>query len=605
MRGEWKEWTAAVKDRFANKKKRERVRRPKRLHWALKSCDRLFDPVCKVCDKKLSGKARDEWMRFVSTQVSHEVDRPTFWSANPIQSLKARVRELVGTEWGECLARERKVYVPDQQGCLEIEKSGGGTLGCHPSEFSRLGPGVVRVGVAKTKGKHRVVTMQSANVKEQLTPVHTALYDHLTSFGWCVRGDVTSSDFETVAKDRRFGEWYISGDYENATNNIYTEVVGAIVDVLCESKHLTAAEVEILRGSFTDLHWLSRSGNLWPIRRGSMMGNLVSFPVLCLLNKACYDLCRDYEARWGDGERDRKVRINGDDIMFCGTQRFYELWVSVTSHFGLVVNEEKTGLDRRFFELNSRSYDCVQHRFVGKPVLSFLSERGASCDLLSEVVKGMASFSKDILMYVLNDLLRYEISVRPISLDTIPTWLWRSLIKRKWFRVSLQLGPLPVRTKGVVRDIPVIVGPPCRARFYPLIDRMSRDVTEDFVSEFRGVKVRPAETTLDRREALARRDLAKGNFPRFVARGERTWAFAWPAKLYKFVRDLDFDIFLSPDEQLDEWLDDHPFIVTRRALVLKNARPGLPATRSLFPPPLSLLAGVNRDGFITCPNGDL
>jgi hypothetical protein len=593
LRERWKEWTTGVQSK-AGVTMSSRTRR--RLHSTLKGCDRLFDVACIVCDKKSSGQARERWQRYVDTEVTHEVDQATFWSANPLEALKARVRELVGPRWAE---RERgQVYVPDQQGCLENERMSGGTFGVSPEECCPL-PNIVRVGVAKTKGKHRVVTMQSARVKRVLTPVHKSLYDTISSFGWCVRGDVTKGDFETIADDRRRGELFVSGDYADATNSIYLPAVEAVVDVLCESEHLTAVEVETLRGSFTNLMWRSRLGKLRPIKRGSMMGNLCSFPLLCLLNKALYDICRDYEVRWGDGERERKVRINGDDIMFAGTRRFFNLWVAVTGHFGLVVNKEKTGMDGRFIDLNSRSYDVRRHRFVGKPVLSFLGNLNEYNDLLSEVVKGMVSFSKGVLLYTVNDLLRYEISVRPISLNTVPTWLWRSLIKRKWFRVALQLGPLPEEVKGERREIPVIVADPPRSHLLGFVDDVYRELTTQHVKFWTGKKVPPMETRLDRRGALARRDLAKLRWSARLSRGPPQWAFTWPAELYRFVERHGFDSRVLDPNKSDEWREDHPFLITRRELIVSRRDFAL----SHVPPPSSLLVGVNVDGLVHFPNG--
>lgn len=585
LREEWKEWT----DSYIQRVRKRNYRTYIRCKSALKSCQRLFDIACPVCDKESACKARAAWQEFVARDVTHEVDRATFWSADPLSTLKARVRELVGN-WGEGLRKERPVYIPDQQGCLENERNSGGTFGVSPSEMKE-GPNIVRVGVAKTKGKHRVVTMQSARTKEILSPIHETLYDYLSSSGWVVRGEVTTSDFETIAKDRRPNESYISGDYENATNNIYVGAVEAIVDVLCESKHLTAMEVETLRGSFQQIRWKSCSGKYYPVKRGSMMGNLISFPILCLLNKACHDICRDYEHYWNDGERNRRVRINGDDIMFCGTRSFMTLWRDVTSHFGLVVNEEKTGFSSRFLELNSRSYDVPRHRLVAKPCLSFLQTKEKTGDLLSQVVKGCVGLSNDVLMYIINDLLRYEISIREIVVGNIPGHLWRSLIKRKWFRMALFQGPLPLRKKGEARVVPTLVAEPPRPRFYDQINQMHRDETEDLISKYRGKKIPPPTEKLDRslwrerREQAAQRGILREI--RFDV-GEKQWGFTWSRRVYRFVQD-GFDAILSTDKEA-EWLDDHPRLVVRQPLLLTAAAGYLKS--SLPPPPVLLQESI-------------
>jgi len=184
----------------------------------------------------------------------------------------------------------------DQNGCLEQTRFNGGTISVGSGYYGNISE--LRVGVAKTKGKLRVVTMQSARVKRVLSPVHDALYDHLTSFGWCVRGDVLKSDFAAVVADVGKGESFISGDYSAATDNILPWVTEAVTSVLAECPDLTDEERGIMLAAVGDLHLMSKSRKTKTLlTRKQMMGNLLSFPILCLINKACFDICCDLT--WG------------------------------------------------------------------------------------------------------------------------------------------------------------------------------------------------------------------------------------------------------------------------------------------------------------------
>lgn len=576
-----------------------RARSRRRAKWCLKSCDRLFDLACRPCDLKQSQAAREEWKALMSTSHSSDVSRPVEWSRDPIESLKSRVRDLVGDSWAVKREKHKESYVPDQQGCFENERRTGGTLGVLPEEESSVDGDVV-IGVAKTKGKFRVVTMQSARVKRVLAPIHNALYDHISSFGWCVRGDVTRSDFAAVANDLLHGERFVSADFTAATNNLDPVAVRAVVDVLCESKHLTDCERSVLRGSFRDLRWFSRStAARGPILKGSMMGNLVSFPVLCLINKACYDLARDIAPGQAAKGRKRKCRVNGDDLMYCGSDEFFSVWKMVVTHYGLIVNEEKTGRSGRFLELNSRSFDTLSRRILPKATLGFFRRDNTDRDLLGEIFKSCEGFSPRTIHFIVNQLLRYEITLREARLTTIPQRFFNVYRKHKWFRNWLDLPPPVVIEYGLKRTIPMVVSVPPRPPFYAFVTEKAAAIQDEMVSKFRGNKKCCAETVIDRRSARLRfRELSYRPAERFLLELSPTvWSFVWPEELFTFVSD-SFPTVLSTDHDVKrKWIEDHPFLTTRKSLVktCTSFRTSGPDT--------SLLVRVNVGGFVNYPNG--
>jgi hypothetical protein len=554
-------WEKAVK--IAMEHATGRGRYIRRLGLAFKSCKRLFDVECPPCDKKAGDVARKKWDAHVATDVPiSELRRCQSW----LPSLEARVR-ILATGWGRRL-RERRVqggdpvlneYVPDQQGCYEVLSCQGGTLACSDADLSGR-PNLLRRGVAKTKGKHRVVTMQSAGVKRVLAPVHNALYDHISSFGWCVRGDITKGDFETVLNDRREGESFISGDYQSATDNIYLPAVETIVRVISEDPELTEEEREVLLESFTDVRWKRLAfDDEFVIKRGSMMGNLVSFPLLCLLNKASFDIACDITY---DGEVDRKGRFNGDDCLFCGPPEFFATWARVTSAFGLVVNEEKTGVSRRWMEMNSSIYDAIQHRFIAKPVLSFLlPTRNVPGTILPAVIEGISSFRWSVQQWIVKVLMRYEICLRGIlpGLSCLGR-RWRSeLLRCRWFRAACLADAPPVRERGEKRCLDVVPGPPPVSRSYSFVSEASAEISRDLVDQWKGIRVMPYT------QRLCRTDLKqwkkKLHSPRLASRfswGGWKWSFCWPRELLVFFEDHFPDLLNHRNHQ--KWADDHPFL---------------------------------------------
>jgi hypothetical protein len=547
-------WDELANEFLSKCKSRKRMR----LAMMFKGCKRLFDRPCKPCDRKLGDSARQSWDARVGTSVPCGNAISSFYAAR----LQKTVRTLA-EGWGKRLEGCRKdirepfrpsdIYVPDQQGCLEEKRGTGGTLAVS-DEAASEDLSLVRRGVAKQKGKFRVVTMQSARVKRVLRPVHNALYDHLSSFGWCVRGDVTVEDFCSVLDST--DEKLVSGDYDSATDLIYLPAVEAIVNVIAEDVHLTDEEREVLLGSFTNLRWISESGCVRPILRGSMMGNLVSFPILCLINKACHDIAA--EETYGPGVK-RVGRFNGDDCLFGASPQMYKKWRLVTSLFGLSVNEKKTIFSRRWADLNSQTFDCVKRNLVSKPVLSFLRPSDdAPGEILSSVLSGIRSFRWSVQQWIVNVVMRYEISMRGFTLSSLPSSWCRVLVKKKWFRQVAWRDRTrvaePVRWKAssfnnlgerLITDLlpeedrafPTTLGPPPIPSALPVVHELCAALSKAHTEAWTGVRCCPVSRKLDR---IAFRKLYGGpeHIPstRFTGVSVR-WSFLWPSSLLRVISE--------------------------------------------------------------------
>jgi hypothetical protein len=554
-----------------------RDRKQKRFLSSVKGCKRLFDLPCSRCDDVAAEEARKKWADRVAGDYTLGNTVCRFYT----ERLKRHVRELAGG-WGKRLEACRKdtrdpyllgdVYVPDQQGCLELEAGLGGTLGVSDSDCGRDWS-LVRRGVAKQKGKYRVVTMQSARVKRVLRPVHNAIYDFLSESSWLVRGDVEDADFLAVRDSSE--EELISGDFDSSTDMIYLPAVEAIVEVLAEDPRLTSEEREVLLGSFTNLRWRSRGGRVYPINRGSMMGNLCSFTVLCLLNKACHDIAAEEVY----GRECRRVgRFNGDDCLFAGSHEMYEKWRKVTSIYGFVVNESKTLRSNRWADLNSQTFDLRRRNRVPKPVLSFFLPTSAPGEVLSSVLSGSSSFRFDVQQWIVNVLMRYEICLRGFSLSSVPSRWVRVLVVKKWFRRCVYDGPADVedplprlgfgekpRLLTSCRLVPSVLGNPPIESAMSTVTEICSQVTRSMVDAWSGISVIPKKDRLDRRAFRKRYDSPPLPLPptRFVGVAVR-WAFLWPKTVYDVVSEQYPFLLLSDHDCLIRQSYRHSPLLTLR-----------------------------------------
>lgn len=213
-----------------------------------------------------------------------------------------------------------------------------------------------RVCAVETGGKNRIVSVPSVDMNV-LRPLHTCMYDHLSRFRWLLRGDAVPNRFKDFTASS--GEVFISGDYESATDNLNTEVQEFILREVLEQacwvpKGVQATALASLRMS------LSSGGKIIEQCRGQLMGNLLSFPLLCLVNYLAF--------KWLV-PRSVPLRINGDDIVFRATTRECDRWVKGVGDAGLTLSVGKTIRSERFFSLNSCFFEARRTVVKAVPVI--------------------------------------------------------------------------------------------------------------------------------------------------------------------------------------------------------------------------------------------
>nr|UJQ92719.1 MAG: putative RNA-dependent RNA polymerase [Narnaviridae sp.] len=152
------------------------------------------------------------------------------------------------------------------------------------------------------------------------------------------------------------GQKFVSGDYEAATDNIflrYTEYAA--------TQMLDRTRIELPDGleafgplirrialrSLTEITVDLGDGGLIPVTRGQMMGHILSFPLLCLINRSASCLAIP---------RDRFMRVNGDDVLFPASPEEYSRWKISTSYVGLKFSLGKNYFSRDLALINSEFY---------------------------------------------------------------------------------------------------------------------------------------------------------------------------------------------------------------------------------------------------------
>jgi hypothetical protein len=279
------------------------------------------------------------------------------------------VDRLFEIGWDRGYRRHVFEFSPTSSSCLEFSRRSGGVrtflsyLGESCFQDLCLGEGSlpteypVRYSVVKTGGKNRGVTVASGYAAV-LGPLHRLLYDHLCNEKWLLRGEAKGRRFSSFQKKE--GEVFVSGDYESATDNLSLSVTEMILSRILSRARFIPDSIRryAMLSLRAEIHY--PGGRVVSQQRGQLMGNFLSFPLLCLQN---------YLAFRFSIPRDVPLRINGDDIVFRCRPEEYERWRKNVGAAGLTLSAGKTMVRQTIFSLNSAFFVARRSHVRDIPVV--------------------------------------------------------------------------------------------------------------------------------------------------------------------------------------------------------------------------------------------
>lgn len=291
-------------------------------------------------------------------------------------------------------------------------------MGDKPTPFDPT----VRVASVRDGGKDRIVTIGGVE-RGVLKPLHSMLYDHISRKPWLLRGDATPRKFRDFALKK--GEVFVSGDYEAATDNLsleYYEFLLREVLATCQSVPVEVREyaLQSARSNIVE----DAGGPVTHQARGQLMGNLLSFPFLCLTNYIAFRFLV---------RRPVPVKINGDDIVFRAKQHEADKWFEGIQRTGLVLSRGKTLVDHQFFSLNSTFYRARTRR---RPSQVPLVRSKALFNKPESVSAWVGQFGA----CAVGGGKDFQGAVRRLFVKLHPKWLWtsrRSLSRGLGLKVSI------------------------------------------------------------------------------------------------------------------------------------------------------------------------
>lgn len=278
--------------------------------------------------------------------------------------------------------------------------------------------------------KIRTISIADGPATAAGTPLQKAWHTTMRALKpFTLIGGTVVADALSIFPELKLGQYWVSGDYSAATDRLNMHATKAVFDGLLKTVALPSElrrrlEVALTSSELNYQDTINRFKDEIPEAlygflkgqlpegatqtNGQLMGNVLSFPILCLVNLGGYLLTH---IRRGSPTglmslraMDRgyfthrelqslEVLVNGDDILFQCDERFYSSWLRATQELGFKPSVGKNYISERFLTVNSQMFDS-RLRPIVRPwwaafATDFLYKAKAVVD------KGESAFSAD------------------------------------------------------------------------------------------------------------------------------------------------------------------------------------------------------------------
>lgn len=317
--------------------------------------------------------------RNITPYLNSMAREPTTPSPAFYKAASSAVNHIFRPGWDRDYATYVERATISKNSCTEATRKNGGARSYQAAVWSQddfisfcLGrkdlpriPDIRDVVQLDDGGKIRTVTVQSI-LAHLLLPLHLLLYDTLAKQAWLLVGDPTAKRLSAFRS--RLGLIFVSGDYESATDNFNALNSRALLVLIAATSSrippdLWESASLSLQGT---LRYKPKQGPaiFGAQRTGQLMGNFLSFPLLCLTNfigvVMAFGLPRALKM---------PLLINGDDIVFQSTECAFRRWSSSVKEAGLTLSKGKTLTHECFFSINSTFFTATSSRVRLLPVV--------------------------------------------------------------------------------------------------------------------------------------------------------------------------------------------------------------------------------------------
>jgi len=171
-------------------------------------------------------------------------------------------------------------------------------------------------------------------------------------------GQPVNADYlqEVLGKKLDDSQKYLSVDYSDATNQMYKWVSEELIVLISDKLNLSADERVLFKKGLVDHLIQMPDGTFKQQTRGQLMGSVVSFPLLCIVNMTILRMTKEYEMGRRLTCRQAGLAVNGDDGVIRTTPEGKAFWERLASFVGLKPSVGKVYYSSHFLNMNSRNF---------------------------------------------------------------------------------------------------------------------------------------------------------------------------------------------------------------------------------------------------------
>jgi hypothetical protein len=210
--------------------------------------------------------------------------------------------------------------------------------------------------------KVRVITKGPPYIYTALKPLQKFLHRILRSHPTFA---LTGTPVTSFLVSRQLGKLqegmsFCSADYKNATNDMMSWASESVVHAISDTISLPEEERDLFLKAMTK-HVIEnkKTGLQKPQTHGQLMGSVVSFIVLCVVNATICRMALEYSSgRLGSMSlQSCRMLINGDDAVFQSTKEGFECWKRIAKFAGMAPSVGKVYRSRYFLNINSTTFN--------------------------------------------------------------------------------------------------------------------------------------------------------------------------------------------------------------------------------------------------------
>lgn len=284
-------------------------------------------------------------LRNYDTRLHYHGNVQKFWT----QTISSTYDDTVTQIGRDFYSKEIDPLLPESLGSSMMKESDSNTFRLEFEAYPPTGPLPVRVEPIREPLKVRTIT---AGIGDTfcLKPFQRAMWQALgLEPQFCLTHGTNrlESAIERIYYNGKYDDVWISGDYTAATDSFAIEASKALLEGILESIDHEPTKRWALKEISPHLLIYPESSGLTPAfqRSGQLMGSLLSFPLLCLLN--------DCTAR-SIGLSPKSYLINGDDILMRTNAENYPIWKEKVQDFGLSLSLGKNYVHKSYGTVNSQ-----------------------------------------------------------------------------------------------------------------------------------------------------------------------------------------------------------------------------------------------------------